>query len=55
MRMCTGGEMRAQDSRCQKVTAAVLLAQFSASLDFACLYGLVESSGCYTVRALFYE
>ena len=33
---------------------SILLAQFSASLDFACLYRLVESSGCYTVRALFY-
>ena len=34
---------------------SILLAQFSASLDFACLYRLVESSEYYTVRALFYK
>ena len=37
LRMCTGEQTgRALNSRCLKITAAVFLAQFSASLDFAC-------------------
>ena len=52
MCMCVGAYGRALNSK--KSTAAVFLAQFSASLGFASLYRLVER-GCYRVIALFYK
>ena len=55
MRMCAGAEGgRALNSKCSKSTAAVFLAQFSASLGFVRLYRLVER-GCYRVIALYKE
>ena len=53
---CSVLELRQEgaEQRGLEITAAVLLAQFSASIGFACLYRLVES-GCYRVRALFYR
>ena len=51
MRMCTGADAEQQ---VLEITAAVVFqTQFSASLDFAYLYRLVESECC-RVKALFY-
>ena len=50
--MCTGADAEQQ---VLEITAAVVFqTQFSASLDFAYLYRLVESE-CYRVKALFYK
>ena len=43
MRMCTGSDAEQQ---VLEITAAVFQTQFSASLDFAYLYRLVESECC---------
>ena len=53
---CSVLELRQEGAEQQvlEITATVFLAQFSASIGFACLYRLVES-GCYRVRALIYR